>query len=275
MGTNKRLRNTESLGFLILVMLSILPDPALPAALAGQAKGTRLGLKLVSESKATVTPGDIEKARAVVSSRLAALGVTSASVEAVKNQNEHLAVFLPPDTDLKHAKEVVTYFGRLELIPLVKDTRVPYLNRELAEGAAKTAHLSSYEIVKYHERDSWTGMDEGWVIAEKTVLVTGADFLKAQAVKSQYGVDQYEIAFKLNPEVGKRFADWTGNHVGQALAIVLNNEVISAPIVQGQIADSGQITGRFTQQAADILAIALISGMLPHRLEVVSEEEIK
>jgi preprotein translocase subunit SecD len=256
-------------------MLTILPALVLPVAKAGQAKGTRLGLKLVPDTKATVTTADIEKARAVISSRLAALGINSASVEAVASQNEQLAVFLPPDIDLNHIKEVLTYFGRLELIPLVKDTRVPYLSRELAERAAKTARLSSYEIVKYHERDSWTGIDEGWVIAEKSVLVTGADFLKAQAVKSQYGVDQYEIAFKLNPEAGKQFADWTGNHIGQALAIVLNNEVISAPMVQGQIYESGQITGRFTRQAAEILSIALTSGMLPHWVEVVSQEAIK
>jgi preprotein translocase subunit SecD len=69
-------------------------------------------------------------------------------------------------------------------------------------------------------------------------------------------------------------ADWTGKHIGEHLAIVLNREVKSAPAVQSQIHDRAQITGGFTKRSAEDLAITLSSGALPHKLEFVSEQII-
>ncbi len=259
-------------GFLLLSCLAILVFAARPPGKAVQGNATRLGLKLIADANAKVTTADIDQAATVIASRLSALGVNLATVEPSSTEGEHLKVMIPAGLDIKRIKEVITFYGRLELIPLMKDTEAPYLAKEAAERAAKSLSKSSFEILKFNESDSYNGNGQGWVIVEKTALITGADIREARAVKSQFGVEQYEIAFTLSPEGASRFSDWTGNHIGAMLAIVLNREVKSAPRVQSQIADQGQITGRFTKQSAETLAIALTSGRLPYRVEVVSEQ---
>ena len=66
-------------------------------------------------------------------------------------------------------------------------------------------------------------------------------------------------------------ANGPGRNIGKYLAIVLNDEVKSAPIIKGQIFDSGQIDGRFTKAAAEDLALILKSGYLPATLTLIDE----
>ena len=92
----------------------------------------------------------------------------------------------------------------------------------------------------------------------------------ARASKSRY-TGGYKIDFQLTPGGAVRFGEATGNHIGDYLAIVLNNEVRSAPVINSRIEDRGQITGGFTQQSAEDLAVLLNAGSLPRRLLFVSE----
>ena len=74
---------------------------------------------------------------------------------------------------------------------------------------------------------------------------------------------------------GRQFAEVTSNHVGERLAIVLDNEVISAPNIQSAITGgSGIITGNFTTKSANDLALLLRSGALPAPLEVLEERTV-
>ncbi len=79
------------------------------------------------------------------------------------------------------------------------------------------------------------------------------------------------VDFQFNPEGGKRFRDLTGANVKERLAIILDENVYSAPVIQSQISTRGQITGRFTSQEAADLAIVLRAGSLS--VPVVIEEE--
>jgi preprotein translocase subunit SecD len=275
MKQTKKLVLAPLLGFLMLVNLAALIFTAVPLARAFQGNSTRLGLKLIAESNASISAFDIEKTAQVISSRLSALGVNLASVEPSQVEGEHLKVVIPAGNDIGRIKEVISYFGILELIPIAKDTKVPYPTREEASQAAKALSNTPFEILKYQEGKEESYSEKGWVIVEKTALITGVDFREARAVRSQYGVNNYEIAFTLSPEGASRFSDWTGKNVGEKLAIVLNREVKSAPMIQGQIADRGQITGGFTRPSAESLAIALSSGRLPYRVEIISEQADK
>jgi preprotein translocase subunit SecD len=259
-------------GFLLLVNLAVFIFAPISFVNAFQGNSTRLGIKLLAESNAGVSPGDIEKAAAVISSRLSALGVNLASVEESQVEGEHLKVLIPAGNDIKRIKEVITYNRILELIPIIKGTEVPYPTREKAEQAAKALSNKATEILKYYERQGEDHIEEGWVIVEKIVLISGADFREARTVISQFGVNQYEVDFSLTSEGASRFSAWTEKNVGEKLAIVLNREVQSAPRVHGQIANRGQITGNFTRQSAENLAIALTSGGLPHPVQIISEQ---
>ena len=69
----------------------------------------------------------------------------------------------------------------------------------------------------------------------------------------------------------EKFGAWTGANVDEYLGVVLNDEVKSIAFIKGQIFDSGEITGRFTRQSAEDLALVLKSGALPAPVTIVEE----
>ncbi len=86
---------------------------------------------------------------------------------------------------------------------------------------------------------------------------------------------QYEIAFTLKSDASKVFADYTSNHVGQYLAIVLDKKVVSAPVIKNAITTGqGVIQGSFTLDAANALANNLRFGSLPVPVKVVETQTV-
>jgi len=111
-------------------------------------------------------------------------------------------------------------------------------------------------------------------VIKKQVLVSGGDLTDAQP-----GFDQRSgepiVSFRFNTSGSRKFAQATSENVGQPFAIVLDNEVISAPVIREPItAGSGQISGSFTVQAANDLAILLRAGALPAPLTIIEERTV-
>ncbi|MDP2330250.1 MAG: protein translocase subunit SecD [Reyranella sp.] len=111
-------------------------------------------------------------------------------------------------------------------------------------------------------------------VIKKQVLVSGGDLTDAQP-----GFDQRTgepiVSFRFNTSGSRKFAQATTENVGQPFAIVLDNEVISAPVIREPITGgSGQISGNFTVQAANDLAILLRAGALPAPLTVIEERTV-
>ena len=99
-------------------------------------------------------------------------------------------------------------------------------------------------------------------------VLTGAQLKNASTGKDNLG--QYNVEIEFTTQGGSQFADYTGSHVGTILAIVLDKEVISAPVINSMIPDGkAVISGSFTQDRAEQLAIQLRSGALPVPLKVV------
>ena len=112
---------------------------------------------------------------------------------------------------------------------------------------------------------------ETYVISRKPV-VGGENLVDAQAAFQE---GQPVVSFKFNTIGGKKFGEATKNNIGERLAIVLDNEVISAPVVQSAITGgSGIISGNFTLESANDLALLLRSGALPAPLEVLEERTV-
>jgi len=111
-------------------------------------------------------------------------------------------------------------------------------------------------------------------VVKKQVLVSGGDLTDAQP-----GFDQRTsepiVSFRFNTSGARKFAQATLENVGQPFAIVLDNEVISAPVIREPItAGSGQISGNFTVQSANDLAILLRAGALPAPLTIIEERTV-
>jgi len=106
-------------------------------------------------------------------------------------------------------------------------------------------------------------------LVEKSALISGADLADAQPAFDQR-TNEPLIAFRFNSSGARKFAEATQQNVGRPFAIVLDNKVLSAPVIQEPIlGDSGQITGNFTVQQANDLAVMLRAGALPAPLFVV------
>ncbi|MGQ0685680.1 protein translocase subunit SecD [Bradyrhizobium sp.] len=115
---------------------------------------------------------------------------------------------------------------------------------------------------------------EAPVVVKKQVLVSGGDLTDAQP-----GFDQRSgepiVSFKFNTAGSRKFAQATTENVGLPFAIVLDNKVISAPVIREPITGGqGQISGNFTVQSANDLAILLRAGALPAPLTVVEERTV-
>ena len=111
-------------------------------------------------------------------------------------------------------------------------------------------------------------------VIEKQVVVSGEDLVDAQP-----GFDQRTsepiVSFRFNTNGARRFAQATQENVGRPFAIVLDNEVISAPVIREPIiGGSGQISGNFSVQSANDLAILLRAGALPAPLTIIEERTV-
>jgi preprotein translocase subunit SecD len=112
------------------------------------------------------------------------------------------------------------------------------------------------------------------IVVQKRIMVSGEDLVDAQP-----GFDQRSgepiVSFRFNTNGARRFAQVTQENVGRPFAIVLDNQVISAPVIREPIlGGSGQISGRFTVEQANDLAILLRAGALPAPLTIIEERTV-
>ena len=128
----------------------------------------------------------------------------------------------------------------------------------VAAPAAATATAAAPVATIYHTVMAGTSLATVEVTAGSTVGATG-----------------YVINFTLKPDATSSFGDYTGSHVGQILAIVLDKKIISAPTINAKI-DKGQgyIEGNFTSDSANQLAINLRYGSLPIPVKVVESQTV-
>jgi preprotein translocase subunit SecD len=111
-------------------------------------------------------------------------------------------------------------------------------------------------------------------VIERRVMVSGEDLVDAQP-----GFDSQTrepvVNFRFNNSGGRRFAQVTQENIGKPFAIVLDNEVISAPVIRTAITGgAGQISGSFTIQSANDLAVLLRAGALPAPLTIIEERTV-
>ncbi|SFC57406.1 protein translocase subunit SecD [Tropicimonas isoalkanivorans] len=118
-------------------------------------------------------------------------------------------------------------------------------------------------------------MDENGVhyIVDQSPVVSGDELNDAQPSFDQNG--RPAVSFRFNPTGARKFGDYTRDNIGSPFAIVLDNEVISAPVIQDHIpGGSGIITGNFTIEASNNLAVLLRAGALPAEMTFLQERTI-
>jgi preprotein translocase subunit SecD len=112
-----------------------------------------------------------------------------------------------------------------------------------------------------------------YYVVEETPVVTGEELVDAQPAFDQN--NRPAVNFRFNPTGARKFGDYTANNIGKPFAIVLDEEVISAPVIQSHIpGGSGIITGSFTVEESTNLAVLLRAGALPAEMTFLEERTI-
>ncbi|RGP36085.1 protein translocase subunit SecD [Pseudotabrizicola alkalilacus] len=118
-------------------------------------------------------------------------------------------------------------------------------------------------------------MDESgtYYIVEESPVVTGEELVDAQPAFDQN--NRPAVNFRFNPQGARKFGDYTAANIGAPFAIVLDSEVISAPVIQSHIpGGSGIITGSFSVEESTELAVLLRAGALPAELTFLEERTV-
>ncbi len=246
--------------------------------------GNTLTWTLTPEARTALGEQATQQAMTIIDSRINTLGVTEPLLQRHGAPPSHqILLQMPGLEDSERAKRIVGDAARLQLMGVVGASNpapiTTYDSREAAIQSLGGSIPNNRQVLPYTERDEPTlaaGQTDAqrptrWVIVESPAAVEGSDLRSAAAV-SRTGRDaDYQIEFSLKPSGADKFGRWTGANVNRYMAVVLNDEVKSAPYIRQQITDRGEISGRFTQQSAEDLALTLRSGALP--APIVFQEE--
>ena len=155
---------------------------------------------------------------------------------------------------------------------------------ELKEIIGTTAQLTFHPVVSRNAdpdqppgigNETLPSMDQEGVFytVESAPVVTGDQLVDAQPSFDENG--RPAVTFRFNPTGARAFGDYTAANIGNPFAIVLDDEVISAPVIQSHIpGGSGIITGNFTVEESTNLAVLLRAGALPAGLDFLEERTI-
>jgi preprotein translocase subunit SecD len=204
----------------------------------------------------------VQEAIRTLERRVNMLGVAEPVIAQYGDRGDQILVQLPGVTDVEQAKRVIKTTAQLAL-KLVED-EAP--SREGLEQAMKAKPEADLEIVQ------GPGDEPGqpkFYLVRREAVVTGRDLKNARA-----GVDennQPAVHFTLTPTGAEKFKRETGRSIGRKLAIILDGQVASAPVIRSQIGGEGQISGAFTAQQVDELSKVLRAGALPATLRYQQE----
>ncbi len=230
-----------------------------------------------------------EQARRIILSRLEGVGVVEPLVQRHGSQGSHqILVQMPGITDPQRVKELLKADSNLELVHVVgQPSPAPtqtYATKEEAEASMGGATNANKKVFPYAERTEPTAAgqtpadaaqkEKRWVVVEWPPVVGGNELRNASAVQAGGGGDAYQISFSFKPSGAQKFGAWTGANINQYMGVVLNDEVKSIAYIKSQIFDQGEISGRFTKQSAEDLALTLRSGALPAKIEYQEERTV-
>ncbi|MDJ0689163.1 MAG: protein translocase subunit SecD [Xenococcaceae cyanobacterium MO_188.B32] len=274
---------------LVLVAAAIATLVSLPLELGLDLRG---GAQLTIQVKPTeevqqITPDDLQAVKEVIANRINEFGVSETTVQTVGE--DKILVQLPGESDPQTAERRLKGTAKLEFREQKQGTEgdlaaESQVRQQLALQLAllqanNEANKNTEEIAKLQE--SLQASEQAILDLFKSVGLTGKNLKDALPQPTQAG-NLWEVAIRFDDEGGKKFAELTKNlaGTGRSLGIFLDNQLISAPVVGAEFADTGiaggraVITGNFNIESARDLAIQIKGGSLPFPVEVVENRTV-
>jgi len=202
----------------------------------------------------------VEQSIEIVRRRIDEMGTREPIIQ--RQGENRILVQVPGLKDPERLKAILGQTAKLTFRFVDEDTSV--------EDARQGRLPPSSELLKYEERGGAPGAE---IVVRRRIMVSGENLVDARASFDEYS--RPAVSFKFDSVGARRFGDATKDNVGKLFAIVLDNKVISAPRIQTAIlGGSGIITGSFTTQQAQDLALLLRAGALPAPLKIIEERSV-
>ena len=207
----------------------------------------------------------IEQVLIVLRNRVDAFGVAEPSIRPEANR-PRIIVELPGAKDSSKPLRIVKTMGRLEFKLVAKNPS----GGNFWSGSPdfpQPDNLPENTEIRYHYE---TG---DWYVLERPILLTGDRITSADPAPGQ---TQFDIVVSMNfdSQGRRRFAEITGEHIGEHLAILLDGKIQSAPVIKDKIVGGAQIQGNFTFEEANYLANILKAGAFPTGVKIAEERTV-
>ena len=227
--------------------------------------GTDFFLTLSKDELRSVRDYAIDQSLETIRNRIDQFGVSEPIIQ--RQGQTHILIQLPGIQDPARAKEIIGKTALLEF-KLVDDA----VN---AEDAAKTGAPPGREVLYGHAgRGEGAGTEKQPYVLEARALMTG-EYIQDARVRPAEQLSGASVELILNSAGGRLFEQITAANVKRRLAIVLDNRVYSAPVIQERIGGGrASITGNFDIKEARDLAIVLRAGALPAPVEIAEERTV-
>jgi protein-export membrane protein SecD len=200
------------------------------------------------------TSSALDNAVAIVSRRLDGMAVAGS---AIRLGRDRIYVHAPALQDASALRELLTKPARLGFHEVHATTSVEQARRERVPLGFKIYSTPPEEL-----------------LLREVPVMRGSDLVDAQAAFDQRTSEPI-ITFRFNSAGARAFGRFTAENVGRPFAIVLDDVVLSAPVIREPIlGGSGQVSGNFTVDSANQLAVQLRAGTLPAKLEIVEERVV-
>src|SRR5580658_2265456 len=216
----------------------------------------------------TLKRDTVERSLQTISNRINQLGLTEPTVQQYgqAGTNYEILVELPGVDDSARVREIMQTTAQLE-ITAVKEG--PFQSKDAALAQKGGILPLGTKLMRQPPRG---GQPEEWYLLAKSPVIRGTEVRSARA--AQDDMRKWETSFTLSPDAGKKFGKYTEANIESRLAVVLDNQIISAPVIKGRIEDSGQIENLPTEQEASDLALELRSGALPAGIQIQYENSV-
>lgn len=219
---------------------------------AGQ--GDELIVTLTEAERIATDDRTVRQALEIIRRRIDEVGTREPTIQ--RQGEDRILIQVPGIGSASELKEIIGTTAQLTFNPVVSRT-----------GDADTVAGVGNKLLPSLDEE---GM---YYVLEAAPVVTGEELVDAQPSFDQNG--RPAVNFRFNPAGARKFGDYTAENIGNPFAIVLDDEVISAPVIQAHISGgSGIITGRFTVEESTNLAVLLRAGALPAGLTFLEERTI-
>ena len=219
-----------------------------------RAEGDEMVVTLSAAEQAATTERTLRQALEIIRRRIDEVGTREPTIQ--RQGADRILIQVPGIGSAAELKEIIGTTAQLTFQPVVGRGGNP----DVPAGAGNEVLPSLNDAGVYYTLVS-------------APVVTGEELVDAQPSFDQN--NRPAVNFRFNPTGARAFGDYTRDNIGSPFAIVLDGEVISAPVIQSHIpGGSGIITGSFTVEESTNLAVLLRAGALPAGLEFLEERTI-